>query len=99
MIQLAFEDLGVRHVADGNENTGAIESAFLAGFIIFQPNTSDLVLVLTQNLSNLRIPDRLDLVIGEGAFGHNLGGPEFIAAMNEVYFAGKPRQIGRLLAG
>ena len=53
--------------------------------------------VVGEVLADGRIPDRLDLGIGERAVGHDLRGAQLVAAVDEVDLRGEAREEGRLL--
>jgi len=48
----AFEELRIGNVANGDEETGAIEEVFLAGLEVLDPNASDFVLLDVEHLGD-----------------------------------------------
>src|SRR5579884_2065118 len=91
----AFENLRVRDMADGDENSGTIERAFGIRLQILHSNSSDLVLFHADHFRDDRIPDRLDFGMRKRTFGHDARRPQCIATMHQVNGGGKARQISR----
>ena len=81
-------------------NTQAsVQFALLAGDEVLEGHGAHLALVVGEVFADRRIPDRLDFRVGQHALRHDLGGPEFVAAVDQIDLAGKAGEEIRLLAG
>lgn len=95
----ALEKLRVGYVPDRDEQPGAVDRAFLVGLIVAHLHAGHLFLFDVHHLDDLRMPDRLDFVVGQRPLGHDLGRPQFVAPVHEIDFGGEPGEIRGLLTG
>ncbi len=93
----ALDELVARVVPDGDEEAGDGQLARLAGDGVAQRDAAELALAV--DLGDLGVPREADLVVGEGAVGHDLARPQLGAAVDDRDGAGELRQEGRLLDG
>src|SRR5438067_1987548 len=66
------------------ENAGHFQLAFFICLHVAQTHSTHLPLFVGNILCHDCVPDRLDLLVREHAFLHDLGSPHFVAAMNEI---------------
>ncbi len=98
-VEDALEQLGIGDVADGDEQAGAGEQGFGVGLEVAEADTGDLAGGDIEDFGDDGIPDGFDLGIGEGTFGHDAGGAEGIAPMDEVDLGGEAGEVGCFFAG
>jgi len=98
-LELAAEGGGVRGVADGDEDALDLELAVLAGLDVFQLHGADFAVVVGEVFGDDGVPDGLDLRVRHGAVGHDAGGAEFVAAVDEVDLGGEAGEEGGFLGG
>ena len=83
--QLALEQFGGGLVADGNEDAVGGNLLHGAGLDVLQPGAGDaLGIVGADDIVKHRIPDDLDLGMGEEAVLQDALGAEFIAAVDHA---------------
>ena len=99
LVDEVAEEGAVRDVADGDEDAGDFEFAFGAIEEVFEGDGAHFSGVVGEVFADGGVPDGLDLGVGEGAVRHDFGGAEFIAAVDEVDFAGEAGEEGGFLAG
>ena len=89
-----------RRVADGDEHAFGRNLGDLAGFDVFGPHAGDAFgVVIAHDLDQLVIPQRHDLVVFHQPVDQDLFGPQFVAAVDQGYLAGKIGQEQRLFYG
>ena len=81
------EQLRVRNMSDKDKYTVNREELRFTGFDVFERGTGHFVRIAV-NFFHDSIPYKLDFVVFEGAFLHNLACPELIAAMDDVDLGG-----------
>ena len=96
VVELVEEELGVRVVADGDEQAVRRQLARLVGVEVAQPHGARLS-VLGEHLVDDVRRDELDLLVVAGAVEHDLRGPEVVAPVNQADLGGELRQEDRLL--
>src|SRR5207247_7516582 len=72
----SFEDLGVRLIAYSDEDPLSCQSSRFSTLHILKSYSADLL--ISQNLSHLRIPTKLDSEIIHHSFPHDLAAPQLI---------------------
>src|SRR5712691_3641182 len=87
----SLEHRGIRIVANGYEYSVEQDFACFSGLRMAQPHTFHEAFGGDDFLDYGR-RDELDFPVGLGAFNHDLGGAEFLAAVDEIYLAGVARQ-------
>src|SRR6056297_4248161 len=98
-VELAFENAGVRIMADGHKHRIDAYIALFAGFGMLNAHAGDAV-VVAQHFVDDVVPDNLYLALAlapEQAVLQDLLGPEFVAAMNKRDPAGDIGQVQRFL--
>ena len=93
----ALDQLVARVVADRDEQAGDGQLAGLAGDGVAQGDAGQLV--VTVDVGDLAVPGEPDLVVGEGALGHDLGGTQLVAAVHDGHRSGELGEEGGLLDG
>lgn len=81
--------LAVRHVADGDEGSADVEFAFFVGFEVLDFDAGEFVIFARNVGGDGAVPDGLDFFVSEDAFGHDFGGSELVAAVDEVDLGGE----------
>src|SRR5690606_26504941 len=94
-LDLSGQDLGARVVPDGDEQSGGLDLALLAGDGVPQRRAGDLV--LTVDGDDLAVPGEVDLLVRHGALGHDLRGPQLVAPVHDRHAVGELRQERGLL--
>ena len=89
-IQLAFEELRVGIVADGDENAGDVSSSLVAFVSVLRSRTfsTDLLVHVVNFFDDVR-SEELNFFVGARAIQHDLRGAKFVAAMNERNLASR----------
>ena len=85
-------------MADRDKETGSLESLLRASFEIFDPHAGDFVLRDVEHFGDDGVPDRLDLLVHEGARGHDFRGAQGVAAMHQVNSRSEAGQISGFFA-
>jgi hypothetical protein len=75
---LAFEKIRVRFVADGDEDSLAIESTLFSSFDISQVDSGYALLVGAQDPLNGRVPDEFNLIVAKRFVLHDLRRSQFV---------------------
>ena len=91
VVQVILENVGVRVVADGDEEAG---DGYFAGFLreqVFHPHGFHGV--LAQNLIGRRVPDNLNLGVVQHSLLHDFRGPHFALTHYHVHFGAQISQI------
>ena len=81
--------LAVRHVTDGDEGSADVEFAFFPCLEVFDFDCGELVVFAGDVAGEGAVPDGLDFFERENAIGHDFGGAELVAAVDEVNFGGE----------
>ena len=81
------QERGVRRMADGHEYAFDGQFRFLSGDEIFQHDGFQFPLVVRLVSCDGGIPERKNLFVRQRAFRHDFGGPEGIAAVNQINLA------------
>src|SRR5712692_4415592 len=87
----SLEHRGIRIVADGYEHSVEHDFARFSGLRVAQPHTFHETFGGEDFLDYGR-RDELDFLVGLGAINHDLGGAEFLAAVDEIDLAGVARK-------
>src|SRR4051812_17605697 len=80
-LDLAPEEFAARVVPDRDEDPGHTEGGLLAGLGVANLDPTDLATIV-EDLGHHRVPGDLDLRVRQRPLGHDLAGPELIAAMD-----------------
>jgi hypothetical protein len=96
-VDLPAQQLRAWVVADGDEEAGDRQRSGLAGHGVAQRQRLEPVAAV--DLGDLGVPEDLELLVGERALLHDLGGPELVAAVDQVDLGAEPREEGGLLDG
>src|SRR5437868_4409062 len=88
-VDLSLEDLGIRIMANGNEQSIDGQVGLLLGLMVEKFQARDAAFRAADNLFDGRVPDEFDFRICHGAVLHDLGCPQGVASMNQVYLGGK----------
>src|SRR5437667_6421331 len=96
-LDLAPEDLGVRLMADRDEE--AVDRALMErlGLDVLQAHGRDLALVHVEDVVHRGVPDELDLRVLEGALLHDLRAAKRVAPVDDVHPAAQAREVECLL--
>ena len=70
----ALDEVGAGIVADRHKDARDREFGFGAVHEVLQPKSGDLV--LSHDILDAAVPDEVDLLVRQGAVGHDLRGPE-----------------------
>ena len=83
--QLPFEKRGVRRVADRQEHAGGVQLLRAGRRPCSSARRRSRPSASVPSTSSTRVvPDDFDLRVGLGPFGHDLRGPQLVAAMDQV---------------
>jgi hypothetical protein len=93
-LQLAGEELAARVVADRDEQAGDLQRGRLTGLRVPDGHAGDAV--VAADAGDLAVPQELDLLVGERALLHDLGGAQLVAAVDHGDGAGELGQEVRL---
>src|SRR5580704_486578 len=80
-LQLTLEERAVGFVADGDEEPVDGDLGGVAAHRVLEAQAADLG--VPEDLGHRRVPGELDLGVGEGAFLHDLGGPQLVTAVDD----------------
>src|SRR6185369_13393508 len=81
-LNLVHEELAAGIVANGDEHAGGVHDPLVVGVDVAEANAGDLA-VDADDLADHGVPEHLDLFVGKSAFGHDLAGPELVAAVDD----------------
>src|SRR5438093_1959679 len=90
----SFEDLGVRLIAYSDEDPISCQSSLFSTLHILKSYSADLL--ISQNLSHLRIPSKLDSGIIHHSVLHDLACPQLVPPMDDRDLPGDIRQKRRI---
>src|SRR5213594_4714429 len=90
----SFEDLGVRLIAYSDQDPISCQSSLFSTLHILKSYSADLL--ISQNLSHLRIPSKLDSGIIHHSVLHDLAGPQLVPPMDDRDLPGDILQKRRL---
>src|SRR6056297_603084 len=94
-VDLFAEQFAARVVSDGDEQPRYRELATISGDGVLDDDPA--YLGITENVDHLGVPDRLDLLVAQYAFGHHLARAQFVAAVDQVDLAGESGEEGGFL--
>ena len=84
--ELSAVGLGIRVVADGDENTCYGQSPFFMSNYVSQVDGAHLTVLVGNVADDDCIPDRFDLFMLEHSAGHDFRGAQGVPAVNQIYF-------------
>src|SRR5829696_6035264 len=82
-------------MADGHKHSCARKDSFFSGFNVQETNSLHTFFLRSENLHDLRIPNKLDLLVSERFLLHDLRRPQLVAAVNDINFRSVTRQESR----
>src|SRR5205085_11873843 len=95
--ELPAVGLGIRVVADGDENTRYRQSPFFVSDHVSQVDGAHFAVFVGNVADDDRIPDRLDLFVLEHSASHDFGRAQRVAAVNQIYFGSEAGEEERFL--
>lgn len=93
------ERSGIGNMSDGDEDAFAVNHADCIGLAVLDADAAHIAGFVSFDFFDKRVPSHFDFFVTDGSVGHDLGGSQLVATMNQRDLATKAREENGFFAG